>query len=98
MSEQTGSEMADGGVTLVQVFGEFREFRGSMTTRMRGFERELKNGLTDIKDAVDDSNKLTERLTMIENKQALMYKIISALGGIALVLLAEAARRLIFGA
>lgn len=99
MSEQAG--MAESGVTLVQVYGEFKEFKGAMSSKMNGFERELRSGLKEIKTAVEESDgneaELTNRLTIVEGKQAFMYKILSAVGGVAILLLAEAARRIIFG-
>ncbi len=90
------------GVTLVKVFGEFKEFKGAMTSQMLGFERELREGLGGIKTAVAESDgstdQLADRLAAVESRQAFMYKILSVVGGVAVLLLAEAARRVIFGA
>lgn len=94
--------MADKGVTLTEVFGEFREFKGAMTSQMTGFERELRIGLEEIKAAVakhdGSADELADRLTAVEAKQVLMYRILSAVGGVAAVLLGEAIRRYFFGA
>ncbi len=95
------AEESQGGVTLVQVFGEFREFRGAMSTRMEAFERELRDGLGEITDAVDghtgDGADLAKRVTIVEARQAMVYKILGAIGLVALGIGGELVRRAFTG-
>ncbi len=95
-------------VTIAQVYGELCELRGSSGARLDGIEREQKGlrrdfarGLDEIRDAFDDDHDgddtIRQRLTMIEAKQAIVYRILGALGLLVAGGLAELVRRAVVG-
>ena len=85
MPDQQPQGGGDRGDLLVQVFGEFREFRGAVSTRLDSVEHELRAGLELVREAVDgeagDGEDLRRRLVQVETRQQLAYR---ALGAVAL--------------
>ncbi|MCP4871591.1 MAG: hypothetical protein GY898_23020 [Proteobacteria bacterium] len=101
---------AKGGndVTLVGLFGEFRYFEGSMTEAMASVQAgqqllrsDLAAGLLEIREALeaeaDEDAELRARLTRVETAQAIVYKILAALGLLVAGGLAELVRRSVVG-
>lgn len=101
--------MANGSVTIVQVYGEFCELRGSVGSRLdgiereqRGLRREFASGLAEIRESFDSDHTedaaMAQRLTTIETRQAVVYKILAALGLLVAGGVAELVRRALVGA
>lgn len=93
--------MPEGDVTLVNVFGEFREFKGAMSARMDSLDHELRVGIMSIKSSLDRADGKNDdhmkRLALLESKQALIYRILAAVGLATLGIGAELVRRALMG-
>lgn len=101
--------MPEGGVTLVDLWGDFREFRGEMTTRMTGFERQLGDGLAEMRYAVTEHKRTEAKLTQLEDHELakrvqslesnwrIAIWLGAALAVLVLGLVGEAIRTMLFG-
>lgn len=95
------SEAADHHEADPNLARAFWRFEGAMGARMDSFDRELRDGLTEIRDAIDEQDgegsELRARLILVESKQAIVYRILGALGLLVAGGLAELVRRALVG-
>lgn len=55
-------------VDLARLWGDFREFRGEMRTRMDGLDGMLSSGLRDMRDAVSNHRATEAKVTGLEQE------------------------------
>lgn len=108
--------MANREITLVDVWGDFREFRGEMRAatsatqhQMAGLEKQLQDGLAEVREAASNHtdtaakvNHLEDaqvegRLAMLETNWRVALWILAAIGLATMGLIGQALRTVFLG-
>lgn len=96
-----GPTRESGDVNMMQLWGDFREFRGAVQTRLDAFDVSLSGALSSIRRAVEHSDsknvEIRARLIVVEQRQVLVYRILAAIALVALGIVGELVRRALIG-